>query len=263
MERLRASLAEYADVRVHVSDNFTMLSDLRTEAVSDVLCLADHALVRVADLFPDIDFRPPHGQWPLLLFEDRDIFMAYYSNVMPAGSVSMIPGGVWISGPGQLSHFLIPYSAVDTLDGALAHELIHAALDRLPTPLWLEEGLAMSVECALGHRMHPFASYDAYTEIKAYFSEHDPVAVLRANDFKDPMHGEYLYKLSQLMVACLLRDRVRFSQFIQSSCVDDQGESALRDVYNYDLAALARSAITPDAPRSWFSRLVYQIFGYA
>ena len=111
------------------------------------------------------------GRWPVLLCADTDDVCRHLSWLdAEAGregdAPSIIPGGVWIYRP--VGHFLMPYSQVDTLDGALAHELVHAALRDLPTPLWVEEGLATGVETAMGHRPHPFSALEDIQEFREF-----------------------------------------------------------------------------------------------
>ena len=95
---------------------------------------------------------PAERTWPMLLFSDQATFLACFDALRGEGGQqhSITPGGAWF--PSPLSLFIMPYNEHDALDAAMAHELIHALLDRRYLPVWLEEGLAQTVDWYLDNR---------------------------------------------------------------------------------------------------------------
>jgi len=200
--------------RVIVDDTpVAWITDVDDAELARCRRFAHHALRRVGEILPELDLTPPQGRWPVVLCTSRDDLLTCLTrddDDTQAGAgaealAAIVPGGVWISRP--VGHFLMPHSRFDTLDGALAHELVHAALRDLPTPRWVEEGLATSVETAMGHLPHPLSNRDEIMAFRAWATERDPAQLVRPEDFWNSDSSRHAYALAQVMVTQLLHDR--------------------------------------------------------
>ena len=143
----------------------------------------------------------------------------------------------------------------------MAHEFVHAVLNDLPTPIWLEEGLACNVETSMGHRAHPFSDMHAIREFRLHWTTHDPSVITEHVAYRNPRSSQHAYSLAQGMVTQLQHDNEQFVRFILSSSYEDGGESALQRIYGSGLSDLINSVITPPRPQGWFARLLNQWFG--
>lgn len=251
-------------VDLGAGERFAWVSDVEPEELARCRGFAAHALRRVGEILPELDLEPPLGRWPVVLCASKDDLVARLARGdddpdAAEAIAAIIPGGVWIRDP--IGHFLMPHSRVDTLDGALAHELVHAALRDLPTPRWLEEGLATGVETAMGHLRHPLSERDDIMAFRAWAADSDPAQLAQPRDFWDPASSRHAYALAQVMVTQLLHDRERFVAFINCAHLADNGDAGLRLCYERSLADLVASVIRPAPQRGWLARLFHAAFG--
>ena len=230
--------------QIHESDAYVIYSDLPKQVIEQSQALANHAFVRVRELFPELSFDGPNGLWDIVITSQQDDLLAYLGSVSPPGSgPDIIPGGTFI--PVPVPHFLMPYHEMDTLDGALAHELIHAALHGTACPLWLEEGLAVTVEIHMGHRPHPLSDIDTIQALRHHFQQYQPQRIANPNVFRDPETAEHSYELAFLMVRSLIQQRDAFFEFINESDPRDGGKAALDTIYGLDLGEFAYHSVFP------------------
>jgi hypothetical protein len=237
-------------------DDFNIFSSLPPHKVEKCFEFAMYAKGRVSGLFPEIEFSGPNGSWDIVLTETNDDLLKYLSYITGPS----FDGGII---PGDQPHFLMPYLESDTLDGALAHELIHASLRNFDTPKWVEEGLAMSVEINMSHRSSPLADMDRIKELRSFYQINDPSTVLDDDAFWAPEKSDKSYDLSFLMVSSLIRNRKNFFEFIEAVSDDDAGEKALLEIYGLDIYEFARHSIFPVPPKSFLGKVIQSIFGTA
>ena len=253
-------ISRESGLHIREVSEFVVLTDLSQDRFDHLKPMFDNAIARVQEIFPYLNFKPPYKKWPVFLFDSQDLMAEYYAHVLSDGDESMMPGGVWV--PGSPGYFLMPIYGFDSLDAAMSHELIHAALDPLPTPRWFEEGIACNVEMKMGNRDHPFYDQHSYGRFKDFFTDTDPVDALCHGHFHDPIKSEFLYNLSQILVINLLKYPQKFELLIQTINREDCGRSALNEVYGWDLIDMVSEVVSPSVNGTWLTRLVYRIFGY-
>lgn len=240
------------DLRIH--------TDLPKTVTDQCLTLAHHARQRVEQFFPELDFTSPNKHWDIIITSTQDDLLAYLSAVSPPGSgPSIIPGGTFIPRPEP--HFLMPYHELDSLDGALAHELVHAAMRGKRRPLWLEEGLAVSVEINMGHLPHPLSDIDKIRDLRGHYQHHQPKQIVDPAVFGDPETSEHSYALAFLMVSSLLRQRERFFEFTEVADPNDGGRAALESFYGVDIDDFAYHSVFPIKQRFSIRAAIRGLFG--
>lgn len=98
------------------------------------------------------------GQKVVLLFSDEDDYYQYLSYHSQDGEQAS-SGGVCIHS--GYTHIAIPWHGqLDTAANTIVHELTHDCLSHLPLPLWLNEGIAVTVQKAIAPPEHGLTQSD-------------------------------------------------------------------------------------------------------
>jgi hypothetical protein len=235
-----------------------LLSDLPVETARRLLDYAGRAAATIEDRLGEIAWDGARSKDVVLLFSDQDDYYQYLSHHSPDGEQAS-SGGVCIHS--GYTHIAIPWR--DELDAANAvvHELTHDCLAHLSLPLWLNEGVAVTLQKevapqakaldqsdreALSSAMsnwRPSVMWDELAESHfAFWNEMNIQSFWAGTSFYQPGDSNSLsYSLAEVFLK-LLSERGNaptFRAFLRAPKWDDAGQTAALDILNVDLGEIA------------------------
>lgn len=250
LRRLGPTLGEHG--QLSEASGFLVLGSSRVDA--------QHPAVRFARYGTDLVLRALQGialahptPLPLLVFERRGELYDYVSHLFPEeGEFGGIAGLFMRTG--------YPHVVVHGIDGmerdrVMIHELTHAHLVHLPIPLWLNEGLATTIEAQVVGP--PFEmSAELANEHRAFWNDETIQEFWQGTAFFRPDEGQRLaYHLAQSCLVPLADDQEAFRRFANAATWDDAGEAAANEVYGRSLGDLPAALLGPGdwapRPESW------------
>lgn len=199
------------------------------------------------------------GHDVILLFSDEDDYYQYLSHHCPDGEQAS-SGGVCIHS--GYTHIAMPwYDQLDTAANTIVHELTHDCLAHLPLPLWLNEGIAVTVQKAIAPpefgttqsddsrlstaimNWRPPIMWDELAERHfAFWTEENIQTFWAGTSFYIPGDSNELsYSLAEVFVK-LISERSAagdFQALLQAAHHDDAGQTAMLDILDTNLADIA------------------------
>jgi hypothetical protein len=217
-----------------------------------------YGLRRLPELIPGLEPHPPPGGWPAILFSGTDDQLTY-NGFFPGSGTNIISGGVWRTWP--IGHLAIPVRRETNLDAAFVHELVHAVLSGSGIPRWIQEGIATSVETAMGAKRSPLSDLHAWRETLAYWRGRDPALFWSGRAFSDPDSSAHAYRLAQVLGRHWTRsaERLHRMRALGRQGWQDQ-DAALRAIIGADRAAMLAAVIEPRPPQGMLARLLHHLF---
>ncbi len=148
LEELSADLG--GDSHIRRSRNFYCLSDLDSQTTRTLLAYAEFVVETIRGCLGNAAWSGYHGKHVLLFFSDPDDYYVYVSYFHSEGT-HILTAGVFIHK--DYTHIALPFSDTLSAQHVLVHELTHNLLCHLPIPLWLNEGLAVTIEGLVARRV--------------------------------------------------------------------------------------------------------------
>ncbi|MEZ5977707.1 MAG: hypothetical protein R3F34_05755 [Planctomycetota bacterium] len=239
------------DARLHETEWFMVLEAPSGGSSEKVVRFAEFARAQILRRIPGI--ASSEQRLVLVLLANRSDYFSYVADFYPEGGEYGLSAGMFISS--GMFHIVLPGRSRLAQDKTLAHELAHALVSHLDLPLWLDEGIAVTITRDLfgpplsikrqevdAHR----AFWDAST-IQEFWS---------GRAFSRPDDGQrFSYRMAEIFVGTLSSDYEAFAEFCNSASYADGGEGAALEVYGRSLTELAASFLgvgpwTPD-PATW------------
>ena len=147
-------------------------------------------------------------------------------------------GGLFIGWP-------LPHIALSgdqelwAIESCTAHELSHCFVSHLGLPVWLDEGLASTVQRAVMKHGAPFDA-ERIQGIRSYFADVGPDAFWQGRAFDDLEGRAHAYGAAELIVGRILANHSKdFADFARDTPLDGIGVRAARRNLDVDLAELA------------------------
>ncbi|HUU84925.1 MAG TPA: hypothetical protein VM243_15605 [Phycisphaerae bacterium] len=224
---------------INSSANFALLTPQLKDEADKLLRLAEAARTKIRELLGAAEGAPATSKRFILVFEDVDIYYTYISHFYPDGEYGA-SAGVYL--PDEYPHIALPRSTVGNLTIALTHELVHANLDSLEVPQWIEEGIAQVVEQIVMGRDWFRVDHERANRHQRYWQRHGLQSFWCGEAFSRRDEGQELsYDLAQILVRNLLSDAEgRFVEFLKLAERADYGEAAARQCFGEKLAQRAR-----------------------
>lgn len=137
------------------------------------------------------------------------------------------------------AHIALPYSAAWTTEHVLPHEMTHNLLCHLPIPLWLNEGLAVTIENRVSrHGLRLDA--ELVDRHRSFWAEENIQEFWSGASFHVPGDSiELSYSLAEIFVNLLSEKGSGFMSFIANANWRDGGQDAALNTLNLDLGELA------------------------
>lgn len=183
------------------------------------------------------------GKEILIAFPDSEEYYRYLSAFHADDDLFAMSAGAHLNE--GCSHFAIHGGALEQLEPTIVHEMTHSRVTRLSLPLWLDEGIAQSIE----ERFAPVYKDPAITwersQRQTTFWTPDSIqefwngAAFQQLDKRQEM----AYDLAYSLVKAMAQDWPRFKRFVLTASNADGGSAAARDCFGVDLGEYVRLAL--------------------
>jgi hypothetical protein len=172
-----------------------------------------------------------------MMFDSQDYYYLYISHFYPETGEFALSGGIFINQ--GYGHFALPYQDLHESESAAAHELTHACLSHLPLPLWLNEGIAKTMEHAITNSDPLHITHEVLEQHKIFWKSDNIQQFWSGASFFRPDEGNKLsYHLARLAVKSISHDYERFKQFVLTAHARDAGENAAETCLGGSLGGL-------------------------
>jgi hypothetical protein len=178
------------------------------------------------------------GELPVLtsfLFEDLDQYYSYIEHFDTDGEIAA-SGGMFLNT--EVPHFVAPFTDPITVQTAAAHEITHFCLSPLPVPLWLDEGLAMTMQAVI--MREPALTLDPlrWQEHRECWN-HETIQMFWSGEaWRSPETNDLAYELARMAVRTLGSNQTAFREFVRTAHYEDAGQSAIQLAYGRGLEGL-------------------------
>jgi hypothetical protein len=239
------------------SPQTVLLCDQPLASARWLLDYAGRAVIAVRDQLGHIAWHGASGKNVVFVFSDQDDYYQYLAYHLPDGEQAA-SGGVCIHS--GYTHIAVPWR--DPLDAANAiiHELTHDCLSHLPLPVWLNEGIAVTLQKAIAPprsaageselnalfasiNWNPPIMWDELADRHfAFWTQENIQAFWAGTSFSLPGDANELsYSLAEVFLKLIAEqtDRATFQAFVHSATQDDAGQTAAMEVLAIDLAQIA------------------------
>lgn len=244
--------AEYLGAPYVVTDspNFLLLTPLADHDTRLVTTFAEKALRQILVKLEGLAENEVVGKRVIMIFDTQDAYYTYSAHFYREGE-HPLSSGVFLNA--DYGHIAIPFCNIAETEATVAHELTHNCLRLLPIPLWLDEGLAVTIENELCGR-HPFrVDRERLREHRAFWNEQTIQEFWSGESFGRVDEGNGLsYELAHYCIRALAHDISSFIVFAQHASFEDGGEAAAVEVYGGSLGGLIEQFFGPGnwSPRS-------------
>lgn len=178
-----------------------------------------------------------YGKHVVLLFDNVDSYYEYVSYFQSKDGDYPMSSGMFLSG--DYGHIAIPFLNFLETEATFAHEFTHSCLAHLPIPLWLNEGLAVTLEDELCGSKPLGMDKERMAEHKAFWDSTTIQEFWSGESFQRTDEGNELsYELGRYCVRALAHDLQEFSEFVNHASFEDGGQSAAIKIYEGSLGGL-------------------------
>jgi hypothetical protein len=217
------------------SKNFILVGDVAPTHGKNILAFAEQTLQRYLSDFGDIAQFGPASKMPILALTQQDDYYRLISAFFDEGTYGL-SSGLFVSQ--GFRFFVFPNEEMWALEAVIAHELLHAVMQHLPIPAWLNEGLAVNAEFRYGNRFSdPRRRDDLVLSHRKYWNDENLRKFLCGDLFHSDGEGQELsYDLARRLVLGLSNDWAQMKRFILNAHFSDAGEAAARETFGLSLA---------------------------
>ncbi|MEM7081913.1 MAG: hypothetical protein AAF465_04210 [Pseudomonadota bacterium] len=224
------------DYSVFETENFLILNCLDDRPSASIGAFMERSRAGVLSMLDGIGLDGGAGKNVVLLFGNDELYYDYIAYFYSEGEHPM-SSGVFISH--YYSHMAIPHFDMYETEATFAHEFTHRCLSHLPIPLWLNEGLAVTLEDELcGSR--PIRMDSKQLERHKQFWDAQTIQEFwNGLSFGRIDEGNELsYELARFCIKALAQDAHRFTGFANNSTYEDGGEAAAFAFFEGSLGGL-------------------------
>lgn len=229
--------------------NFLVLSPVEARPAEVIGRFVERAWKQIRVQLDGLAEDVGHGKRVVMLFATQDDYYDYSAFFYPEGE-HPLSAGVFLNA--QYGHIAMPVHDMAEIEATIAHELTHCYVRSLPLPLWLNEGLAVTIENEIclnrPLRMDP----DRLAEHHAFWNEETIQEFWDGRSFHRTDEGiELSYELARYCVRALAHDPGPFIAFARNANFKDGGEVAAVEVFGGSLGGLIEQFFGPGdwAPR--------------
>jgi hypothetical protein len=227
------------------SPNFWLLTARTQTGGFSLLRTSEAAVQELINWLGPIPQKRGYGKHVILDFETTDHYYQYVSYFSPAGAPLKASGGVFLRR--GYHHIALPPSLA--LQNTLIHELTHNRLAHLPSPTWLSEGLAVTMERRIGGNKFGRLDRELLQKHIQHWTAQTIGPFWTGRSFYDE-DGEIVllsYSLAETLVDILAQDfpRSRFIEFVSQSHRSDGGQGAAKQCLGISLGELVSTFLGP------------------
>ncbi len=235
MKKLKFKLSD--GYQIHESDNYILVTTESDRYVTLLQSFLEITLGKILSTLKGIASDEGYGKYVVIVFNDVDDYYSYMSYYYPEDGVFGLSSGVYLNN--GYGHFVFPYQDVTYAESVIAHEMTHSLLSHLPIPLWLNEGMAVTIENMITGFALLSMDNELFARHKAFWGEKEIQEFWSGDAFYRPDEGQELsYHLAQFAVKSLSHDYEVFVRFANKAKYDDGGESAANEIFGGGLGGL-------------------------
>lgn len=212
LEWLRASIG--LRYRLYESDVAFLLTAQPPRLAQVKLAYLGTTLRRIERVLEEVAHPNPVGKEILIAFEDDEDYYRYVAAFYAEkGDYAMSAGMHLNAGCG---HFATHGVKLDDLEPTIVHEMTHSCLSHLPLPLWLNEGMAVTVERVFTpYSEHPAHAAEIRRKHLAFWTPDLIQDFWRGRSYDRTHDGRDLsYDLGRVLVDALSKDWPAFKRFV-------------------------------------------------
>jgi hypothetical protein len=238
------------------SDQAIILSTLSNRTAQATLNYLERTNQRILSRLEGVAELPPWGKDILIVFDDDDTYYRYASRYYPEAGEFAFSSGMYISD--GCGHYITQKADLQSIEPVIAHEATHGCLGHLPIPLWLNEGLAVTMENQLtGRKFNEYTPAQMRHKHLDFWGTEEVQQFGSGKSFARTDDGNLLsYDLARILVEQFSSDWVSFKSFVLAAHFDDAGQSAARKYLDIDLGAALCSLMEEPALASWSPQII-------
>ena len=223
------------------SDNFQVVTSQSDRYNTLLINSLERTLKRILQALPGIASDQGFGSHVALVIENQEKYYDYIAAYHPDEGEFGLSSGIFIDE--GYGHFVFPVQEITYAEPIAVHELTHALLAHLPIPLWLNEGLAVSMEEFLADQIPPMLDHKQMALHASYWNEDRIAAFWKGDSFSYSDEGQDLsYELAYILVKKLTGNMKQFAEFVNIANGEDGGFAAANKVWGISLNSLLFSS---------------------
>ena len=225
------------DYQTHESDNYILVTSGEERYVTLLQRFLESTLKKILSTLKGIASDEGYGKYVVIVFDDVEDYYSYISHFFPDDGEFGLSSGVYLNN--GYGHFVFPYQDVTYAESITAHEMTHSLLSHLPIPLWLNEGMAVTIEDTFTGSAPLQMDNELFERHKTFWGEQEIQEFWSGDAFYRTDEGQELsYNLAQFAVKSLSHDYETFVRFANNAHSDDGGESAAHEIFEGSLGGL-------------------------
>jgi hypothetical protein len=236
---------------VNRSRNFLLLTSRSRVGVESILNTSEGAAQKLVRWLGPVAEKRGNGPHVILDFATLEQYYDYVSYFHSPDSHTIASGGMFLGRGYQ--HIALPPS--NGMQSVLIHELTHNRLSHLRLPLWVEEGIAVTMERRIGGNNQGGLDRELNRKHRAYWSPETMAAFWNGNSFRNP-EGEIShlsYSLAEILIDLMVQEFPNFMDFVGRADRKDAGQEAANETFDVSLNDIAAAFL---GPGDWTSRIV-------
>jgi len=230
-----------SDYQIINSNNFQVVTSQSDRYNTLLINSLERTLKRILQALPGIASDQGFGPHVALVIENQEQYYDYIAAYHPDEGEFGLSSGIFIDE--GYGHFVFPVQEITYAEPIAVHELTHALLAHLPIPLWLNEGLAVSMEEFLADQIPPMLDHKQMALHASYWNEDRIAAFWKGDSFSYSDDGQDLsYELAYILVKKLTGNMKQFAEFVNIANGEDGGFAAANKVWGISLNSLLFSS---------------------
>lgn len=223
--------------RIKESKNFLLVSAQNDRYMNMLTNFMEKALRNILRALSGIAIDDGFGPHILLMFDEQELYYRYVAHFYPEEGEYSLSSGTFLNA--EYGHFVFPFVEMAEAEATSAHELTHACLRHLPIPLWLNEGLAVTMEDELCGSQPLRMDNERLREHRRFWDAETIQEFWSGIAFHRTDEGHSLsYELARYCVRALAHDYDAFAAFANNANYADGGDSAAIKVYGGGVGGL-------------------------
>jgi hypothetical protein len=246
------------DYVVFKSKQTILLCDQAKDVAEWLLNYAGRAAATIKEHLGETAWQGAFGRDVVLVFSDEDDYYHYLAYHSLDGEQAASAGVCIHSG---YTHIALPWRDAFDAANAIVHELTHDCLSHLPLPLWLNEGVAVTLQKSVAPPTRGLGQSDQDALFAAAISWKAPImwdelaerhlefwteeriqSFWAGTAFFEPGEANELsYSLAEVFLKLITErtDRESFRAFLEAAHQQDAGQTAAIDILKTDLGDVA------------------------
>jgi hypothetical protein len=218
------------------TSNLLLLTPLDERDTALLSSFAERALRQICVKLDGLVESRVYGKRVIMVFDTQDAYYEYTAHFYPEGEYPL-SSGVFLNV--DYGHIAMPFCDVAETEATIAHELTHNCLRELAIPLWLNEGLAVTIEDEMCNNRPLRIDPERFGEHQSFWNENTIQEFWSGESFARVDEGNLLsYELARYCIRALAHDVPSFIEFARRASYEDGGEAAAVEIYGGSLGGV-------------------------